>query len=94
MVYIIKQHTLDRAAELGLIVHPSDNPKYKLEIYDGTTGHFLYYGGDTQYSDYPSYLETHSKAFADTRRRLYHARHQKEINDVGSRGSVIAYLLW
>lgn len=94
MVYIIKQYTLDRAAELGLIIHPSDNPKYKIEVYDGTTGEFLFYGGDSRYNDYPSYLETHTKEFANKRRRLYHARHQKEINDVGSRGSVIAYLLW
>jgi hypothetical protein len=94
MVYQIKQYTLDRAAELGLIIHLSDNPKYKIEVYDGTTGLFLFYGGDSAYADYPTYLETHSKTFADTRRKLYHARHAKEINDVGSRGSVIAYLLW
>lgn len=94
MGYIIKPYTLDRAAELGLTVYPSDNPKYKIEVYDETTGKFLFYGGDTRYSDYPSYLETHTKEFAETRRRLYHKRHAKEINDVGSRGSVIAYLLW
>lgn len=83
-----------RAKELGLIVFPSDNPKYKLEVYDKGTGKFLFYGGDALYSDYPSYLKTHSKEFADKRRKLYHQRHAKEINNVGSRGSIIAHLLW
>jgi hypothetical protein len=94
MVYQIKKHTLDRAKELGLKVFASDNPKYKIEVYDGLSGHFLFYGGDANYSDYPSYLESHGREYADERRRLYRIRHQKEINNIGSRGSIIAYLLW
>ena len=94
MVYQIKKHTLDRAKELGLKVFASDNPKYKIEVYDGLSGHFLFYGGDSNYSDYPSYLESHGREYANERRRLYRIRHQKEINNIGSKGSIIAYLLW
>jgi len=92
--YKIQPHTLERAKELGLNVQPSSKKKYKIEVYDGTTGDFLFYGGDSNYSDYPNYILTHGKAFADTRRRLYYKRHHKEISQVGSRGSIIAYLLW
>ena len=94
MSYKITPYTLNRAAELGLRVIPSDKKKYKIKIYDANTGKFLFYGGDSNYSDYPTYILSHGKGFADTRRNLYHLRHKKEINKIGSRGYIIAYLLW
>jgi len=94
MTYEILPYTYRKARELGLTIFPSDNPKYKLEIYDGETGAFLYYGGSPKYSDYPHYIKSHGKAYADERRRLYRIRHAKEIADTGSRGFVISYLLW
>ena len=92
--YKIQPYTLERAKELGLNVQSSSSKTYKIEVYDGTTGEFLFYGGDSNYSDYPNYILSHGKAFADERRRLYYKRHHKEISQVGSRGSIIAYLLW
>ena len=92
--YKIQPYTLERAKELGLNVQSSRSKTYKIEVYDGTTGEFLFYGGDSNYSDYPNYILSHGKAFADERRRLYYKRHHKEISQVGSRGSIIAYLLW
>lgn len=93
MSYRITPYTLQRAYELGLKVSKSDNPKYKIKVSD-SSGKFLFNGGDTKYSDYPTYIQTHGIQFAETRRRLYRARHQKEINKVGSRGAIIAELLW
>jgi len=93
MSYNITPYTLARARELGLKVTASDKPKYKIKVSD-STGKFLFYGGDPKYKDYPTYLNMHGKEFADNRRRLYRIRHQKEINKVGSRGSIIAFLLW
>lgn len=93
MSYKIKKYTLDKAKELGLHVFPSDNPKYKIEIYD-RNGVFLFYGGSPLYSDFPTYMETHGREYADERRRLYRLRHKKEIDKKGSRGSIIAELLW
>ena len=94
MVYQITPYTLKRAAEIDLIVYPSDKKKYKLEVYNKITGQFLFYAGDANYRDYPSYLETHGKEFAETRRRLYYKRHAKGINNIGSKESIVAYLLW
>jgi hypothetical protein len=93
MSYKIKKYTLDKAKELGVQVFPSDNPKYKIEVYD-SDGVFLFYGGSPLYSDYPTYMETHGREFANERRRLYRLRHKKEIDKKGSRGATIAELLW
>jgi len=93
MPYKIKQYTLDKARELGVQVFPSDNPKYKIEIYNDD-GVFMFYGGSPLYDDYPTYMETNGKTYADERRRLYRLRHRKEIEKVGSRGWWIAELLW
>lgn len=93
MSYKIKKYTLDKARELGVQVFPSDNPKYKIEIYNDD-GVFMFYGGSPLYDDYPTYMETNGKTYADERRRLYRLRHRKEIEKVGSRGWWIASLLW
>lgn len=94
MLYNILPYTFKKAKQLNLIVIASDNPNYKLEIYDGMTGKFLFYGGDPRFQDYPHYIRSHGKQYANERRRLYRIRHAKEINDIGSRGWVISQLLW
>ena len=92
-MYKILPYTYDKAKQLKLQVYPSDSPIHKIKIYD-QKGNFLYYGGDPNYSDYPNYIKSHGKVYADARRLLYHERHKKEIKKVGSRGWVIAQLLW
>ena len=92
-LYDITDYTKKQAKKLGLIIFPSDNPKYKLEIY-GSNGLFLFYGGDPDYSDYSTYIKTHGIDYANERRRLYQIRHKKEIDNIGSRGYVISKLLW
>jgi hypothetical protein len=93
MKYKIHPKIYKISKKIGVAVFPSDNPKYKLEIYDADTGKFLYYGGANGYGDYFQYLQF-SSAYALERRRLYMIRHQKEIEKTGSRGWVIAKLLW
>ena len=93
-MYEIKPYTYQRAREMDLEVFPSDNKKYKIGVYDWNTGLFMFYGGASGFSDYPTYLETHGKEYADKRRALYHKRHSKEIANKGSRAWVIAQLLW
>jgi len=94
MLYKILPYTFKKAEKMNLVVEPSENPKYKLEIYDAVTGKFLFYGGSASYLDYPHYIETKGLSYANERRRLYRIRHAKEIAKVGSRGAVIAELLW
>jgi hypothetical protein len=92
-MYRIKQYSYNRAKELGVQIFPSENPKYKIEVYDNR-GLFLFYIGDNNYSDYPTYLETHGREYAENRRRLYRLRHHKEANKVGTKGYYAYNILW
>ena len=71
--YNILPHTYKQAKRLGVEVFPSDNPKYKIEVYDGDKL-FVTYAGARGYADYPHYIQSHGKEYADKRRRLYKIR--------------------
>jgi hypothetical protein len=92
-MYHITDYTYARAKELGVQVFPSDNPKYKLEVY-GKNGLFITYCGANGYFDYPTYIQEKGEAYAKRRRELYKIRHQKDRTKVGSRGYFADQLLW
>jgi hypothetical protein len=92
-MYTILPRVHKNAKELGVSVHPSDNPKYKIEVYDND-GIFMFYLGAAGYKDYPTYLHEDGKPYADERRKLYKIRHAKEIKNVQSRGWFAWKLLW
>jgi hypothetical protein len=92
-MYNILPYTIQKAKELGVKVYPSDNPKYKLEIYDWN-GQFITYAGAMGYSDFPHYIESHGKDYALKRRLLYKKRHEKDRHKLGSRGYYADQLLW
>lgn len=54
--YHIRPFTYARARHLGLTIYPSDNPKWKLEVYDDK-GLFITYCGNSKLMDFPMYLE-------------------------------------
>jgi len=103
MVYDIKPLTYKRAKKLGVKIFPSDNPKYKIEVYDWN-GIFITYVGATSYGDYPTYLEMEKsgekpEGYAEKRRALYWKRHMNEIEKLGnewegSRSYYAFALLW
>ena len=88
MVYEIKNRTKKIAEALGVQIFPSDNLKYKIELYD-YHGNFITYVGDGKSKgDYPTYLEMEAKGevpqgYADKRRKAYWARHANEIEKLG-----------
>lgn len=92
-MYRIKNYSYNQAKILGVQIFPSGNPKHKIEVYD-KQGVFICYIGDPKYSDYPTYLETHGKEYAENRRRLYRLRHHKEANKIGTRGFFSLHILW
>jgi hypothetical protein len=92
MIYDISPYSFKIAKKLKVIIKPSNKPKYKIDIFKN--GELLYSGGSPSYSDYPHYIESHGKAYADERKRLYHIRHKKEIAKTNSRGWWISKLLW
>jgi hypothetical protein len=91
--YTISKYTKKKAKQLDVQVFPSENPKYKIDVYD-KRGLYMFSGGARGMLDYPSYMRIEGKAYADERRRLYRIRHKKELEAEGTRGWYIARLLW
>ena len=91
--YIITQYSYDKADKLNLIIKSSKNKNKKIDVYD-INDVLIQSIGDINYNDYPSYLSTYNKQYADERRRLYHIRHQKGINIINSKQYLSANLLW
>ena len=54
--YVISQRTKDLVEERNMLVYPSENKKYKLEIYNAH-GIFCGYIGENGTLDYPLLLE-------------------------------------
>ena len=76
--YKIKQYSFNNAKELDVIIKPSSNKNKKIDVYYGKRK--VAEIGDINYSDYPTYLQTHGKEYADKRRELYMIRHKKDDN--------------
>ena len=91
--YIITQYSYDKAKKLNLIIKSSKNKGKKIDVYD-IDHNFLWSIGDIRYNDYPNYCIIYNKQYADERRRLYHIRHQKNINVINSKQYLSANLLW
>ena len=89
MGYKIQPYTLDKAKELGVKVAPSNRAGKKLDVFKN--GERVASIGASGMGDYPTYLKKEGKAFADERRRLYKARHSK---DMGVAGFYASNLLW
>ena len=105
--YKIKQYSLDKIQELNkkldtdaFSIKLSKNPLKKLDVYlydkvIASVGAIKKNG--IAYLDYPSYIDTMGKEYADNRRRLYYERHKNEptIKDGEVSNSFWAkYLIW
>jgi len=94
MTYEITPYTYRQAKKLGVIVFPSENPKYKIDIYEGDNGVYLFSVGSKNYKDYQIYVKERGIEYAKERRRLYRIRHKKDMSVKGSRGYYASKLLW
>ena len=92
-MYTITQYTLDRAKKLNVIVKPSTNPSKKIDVFS-KKGEKLASVGARGMSDYPTYIKTHGVKYAETRRKLYKQRHEKDRHIVGTPGYWASNLLW
>jgi hypothetical protein len=87
-MYTITQYTKDKADKLGLTVKPSTLKHKKIDVFKDNKK--IASIGALGMSDYPTYLLTKGKAYADERKRLYHLRHTK--NSLGE--ELARKLLW
>lgn len=92
MAYSITNYTKNQAKKLGVVVKPSSVKGKKIDVFKN--GEKIASVGALGYSDYPTYMKTKGKAYADERRKLYKIRHAKDRNVKGSDGYYADKLLW
>jgi len=90
--YRITDYTKQQAKKLGVVVKPSSVKGKKIDVFKN--GEKVASVGALGYSDYPTYIRTKGKAYADERRRLYKIRHAKDRNVKNSDGYYADKLLW
>ena len=97
MSYKILPYTFAQAKKLGVTIKPSRNILKKIDVFkDGKKVASI---GARGMNDYPTYLEKEKKGYfekgyANSRRKLYKQRHNKDRHKVGSNGWYADKLLW
>lgn len=94
MSYIIKPYSYDKAKKLGVIIKPSKQKGKKIDVFSKEDNTKLASIGQIGYLDFPSYIESKGKSYANERRRLYNIRHSKNLNKVGTPGYYASKILW
>jgi hypothetical protein len=93
MTYKITEYTKIKAKQNNLTIKPSERKNKKIDVYDAS-GKYLASIGDSRYSDYPTYINSKGKEYADKRRELYYKRHGNTIGEKNSPDSLAKILLW
>jgi hypothetical protein len=91
-MYQITAYTLKQAEKIGVQVRPSTVASKKIDVFRGDKK--IASVGGAGYGDYPTYIKSHGKAYADDRRRLYKLRHEKDRHQPWSAGYLADQLLW
>ena len=92
MSYTITKYTYKQAKKLGVTVKPSTNKTKKIDVYK--KGEKVASVGARGYNDFPTFMKLKGKKYAQTRRKLYKMRHEKDRHVKGSRGFYADRLLW
>ena len=91
-MYNITNYTKKQAAKLGVNVRPSKNKGKKIDVYKDDKK--MASVGSINYNDYPTYIKTKGKKYADERKKLYKIRHSTDRTKIGSNGWYADRLLW
>ena len=92
MPYTITKYTYKQAKKLGVTVKQSTNKTKKIDVYK--KGKKVASVGARGYNDFPTFMKLKGKKYAQTRRKLYKMRHEKDRHVKGSRGFYADRLLW
>lgn len=92
MPYRITSYTKQKAKQLGVTVKPSSVKGKKIDVFKKDKK--VASVGAVGYGDYPTFLRQKGKEYADSRRRLYKMRHEKDRHNRGSAGWYADKLLW
>jgi hypothetical protein len=92
MPYAILPYTQRQARRIGVEVRPSKKKDKKIDVYRG--GRLIASVGARGYPDYPHYLRSHSKEYANERRELYKTRHSPHREKEWTPSWLADQLLW
>lgn len=91
-MYELTEYSFNRARQLGVDIKPSTNKNKKIDVFKGDKK--VASVGAIGYKDYPTYIREKGKKYADERRALYKARHNKDRTIKGSPGWFADKILW
>tara|TARA_E500000305_G_scaffold65974_1_gene52477 strand:- start:940 stop:1215 length:276 start_codon:yes stop_codon:yes gene_type:complete len=91
-MYKISEYTKKQAKKLNVKVKPSKVANKKIDVFKD--GKLIASVGDKRYNDYPTYIKTRGKVYADDRRKLYKIRHEKHRHKKGTASYYADKLLW
>lgn len=91
--YEIDPYAYKQAKKLNIKIKPSQKKNKKIDIFD-KNNEYLMSVGDTRYNDWKSYIKEKGIEYADTRRRLYKIRHQRNRLKEGTASYYADQLLW
>jgi len=91
-LYQILPYTRKQARILGVKVRPSHNKTKKIDVLK--KGVVIASVGANGMNDYPTFIKNRGLKYAQSRRRLYKKRHEKDRHIKGSRGWYADKLLW
>lgn len=93
MPYLITPYSKTQAKKLGVIIKPSKVKNKKIDVFN-KKGEKLASIGWLGMGDYPTYIRKKGKEYADSRRRLYKMRHEKDRHVRGTPGFYADKILW
>ena len=91
-MYQILPYTQRQAKRIGVTVRPSKRGDNKIDVY--RAGERIASVGHKDYPDYPHYIRSHGKEYADERRSLYKKRHTPHRLKKGTPSWFADNLLW
>jgi hypothetical protein len=75
-MYKITNYSRKRAKKLGVTIKHSTNTKKKIDVFK--KGKKVCSVGNLNYNNYPTHMIKRGKTYANTRRRFYKIRHNKD----------------
>lgn len=91
-MYQILPYTHRQARRIGVEVRPSKRKDKKIDVFRG--GERIASVGHIQYPDFPHYIRSHGKEYANERRSLYKKRHAPHRLKKGTPSYFASELLW
>jgi hypothetical protein len=91
-MYQITDYSFNQAKRLGVQIRPSTNKEKKIDVLKNNKK--IASIGASGMSDYPTYIKTKGKEYADNRRRLFNARFEKSSKIKDSPAYFAKEILW